>query len=171
LGGLVRWLLEPLDPNRGPVLRDVLLKCRICGTELNGEEQICPVCGFAISVAPENPENLETLQNDARNPRSAGNLNESPDRIDRPEDLNPSRAEGWYVTALDECRHGQYEEAIVSLQKACQLDGLYASLANTEHDFKPLRTDLRFHELLQKRSEALKETPNPEYYSTNLIGS
>lgn len=167
--GLVRWLLEPLDPDRRPVLRYELSKCSMCGTELKGQEGICPVCGFAIPVAPENPGNLETLQNDTRNPRSSGNLNEAREIIDRPEGMDPGQAQSWYERALDECRRGQYEEAIVSLHKACQLDDFYASLANTEHDFKPLRTDPRFHELVQQRSETPEETPNPEYYSVELI--
>lgn len=153
--GKLSWLFGRVEQKSESEWMSSELKCRICGAETRKQERVCPVCGFATRSVQETPVTLQD------NSPARSYVNEATQTIDTPDD-----ADAWYDKAREECRCGRNEEAIRSLQKACQLDGLCASLAEGEHDFKTIKTDPRFTELVQKRREELREHPNPRFYST-----
>jgi tetratricopeptide (TPR) repeat protein len=85
--------------------------------------------------------------------------------------LDPGRADIWYEKARCECKDGLLEEAMRSLQEACELEGFYVILADKfDAEFKPLRTDPRFRELVNKRRKELKPivTLHDEFFQYSI---
>jgi hypothetical protein len=73
--------------------------------------------------------------------------------------VEPNRADVWYEKAWYECVDGFIDEALRSLEKAYELDGAYADFAGkVDSDFRALRADPRFREIITKRHEQLRKT-------------
>ena len=63
-----------------------------------------------------------------------------------------------YVNEYTPTTDGFLEEAMRSLERACELDGAYADFADkVDSNFRALRTDPRLRELVRKQHEQLKQ--------------
>jgi len=87
--------------------------------------------------------------------------------------LDPSRADIWYEKAKYECKRKLLEEAIISLEVACSIDGSYVTFAEfRDREFKPLRTDPRFRKLAKwRKQEVNRRNPGPSPWLMDLFES
>jgi tetratricopeptide (TPR) repeat protein len=175
------WLFEPLE-------KKTVSKCPNCGAEIREENYACATCGYVIttkglvaeqresqassdiSMAPDIPD---TLHDEACSLWVAGQHAEALEVFKRALALDPNRADVWYEKALHECKCGLLEDAIASLQKACELDSSYANIADItdSRDFQALRTDTRFRELVRKRREELRRIPRQYTILEDLLNT
>jgi len=145
-GRLVSWLLEPLEGRPES-------KCSNCGSEISLEALTCVICGYTISHTTSSNEHLNREVLDAQH-----STIESLETMKRKQ-LEQRDANFWYEKARSECKVDLLENSFASLQKAIELDGAYANLADitVSHVFQPLRKDPRFRELVRKRHEELEQ--------------
>jgi len=108
----------------------------------------CPICSYG------DPDNLLAQ---ARRLAFRGEHERALEALTTAVRLDPSRGDIWYEKAKYECRRGLLEEAIISLELACTVDGSYVTFAEyRDWEFKPLRTDPRFRKLAKWRNDELK---------------
>ena len=103
-----------------------------------------------------NPNNADALQVKARALNKMGRCYEAASLCRTALAIDQSRADIWYEKARCESKIPDSEAALASLEKACQLEGSYATFAFCEKDFEALRDSPRFRDLVERRGEELR---------------